>query len=88
MFGTFESHAHPMGVLSSAVSAMSTFYQEFLNPKDSQEVDEVIVRLMGKLPTIAAYAYKTSIGQPRIYPQNRLDYCGNFLNMMFCCSFR
>jgi len=82
-FDSFPRDAHPMGILSSGVSALSTFYQEFLNPKNPLEVNEVIVRLMGKLPTIAAYAYKTSINQPRIYPQNRLDYCQNFMNMMF-----
>ncbi|MGB0454086.1 MAG: citrate/2-methylcitrate synthase, partial [Bacteriovoracaceae bacterium] len=82
-FNAFPRDAHPMGVLASSVSALSTFYQEFLDPKNTEEVDEVIVRLMGKLPTIASYAYKTSIGQPRIYPQNSLDYCSNFLNMMF-----
>ena len=51
--------------------------------EDANDVDQVTVKLLGKLPTIAAYSFKTSIGQPRIYPQNHLDYCANFLNMMF-----
>lgn len=83
VFDAFPRDAHPMGILSAATCAMSAFYQELLDPKNTQNVDEVIVKLMGKLPTIAAFAYKTSIGQPRIYPQNHLEYCANFLNMMF-----
>jgi citrate synthase len=79
----FPRDAHPMAVLSSVVCAMSTFYTDSLDPTDPKQVDLSIIRLMAKLPTIAAYAYKTSIGQPRIYPRNDLDYCANFLRMMF-----
>jgi citrate synthase len=83
MFDAFPREAHPMGVLAAAVSAMSTFYQELLDPKDKKDVDELIIKLMAKLPTVAAYSYKTSINQPKIYPQNNLEYCANFMNMMF-----
>ncbi len=83
LFDVFPKDAHPMAVLGSAVCAMSSFYPESLDPADPKQVEVSIIRLMAKLPTIAAYAYKTSIGQPRIYPKNSLDYCSNFLNMMF-----
>lgn len=79
----FPRNAHPMAVLSSVVCGMSTFYPESLDPADPAQVQQSIIRLMAKLPTIAAYAYKTSIGQPRMYPKNSLDYCSNFLHMMF-----
>ena len=82
-YNGFPRDAHPMGVLSSVVGALSTFYQDSLNPRDAQQVEISVHRLMAKLPTIAAYAYKKSIGQPFIYPQNRLNYCENFLHMMF-----
>jgi citrate synthase len=62
---------------------MSTFYQDSLDPHDKQQVDISIVRLLAKLPTIAAFAYKKSIGQPYVYPDNSLSYCENFLKMMF-----
>jgi citrate synthase len=83
LYDGFPKDAHPMAILSSLVCAMSTFYQDSLNPKDPEQVDLSIRKLLAKLPTIAAFAYKTSIGQPRIYPQNSLNYCANFLNMMF-----
>jgi len=79
----FPRDAHPMAILSSVVSALSTFYQDSLDPDNPEEVAISIYRLMGKLPAIAAYAYKKSIGQPFIYPQNDLGYVENFLNMMF-----
>jgi len=79
----FPRDAHPMAILSSVVSAMSTFYQDSLNPQDADQVDVSIHRLLAKLPTIAAFAYKKSIGQPYIYPRNDLNYCQNFLRMMF-----
>lgn len=75
--------AHPMAILSSVVGAMSTFYQDSLNPHDPRQVEISIHRLLAKLPTIAAYAYKKSIGQPLIYPRNNFTYCENFLHMMF-----
>ena len=82
-FSGFPRDAHPMPVLSSAVSALSTFYQDTLYPFDDEKVDISTVRLMAKLPTIAAYAYKKSIGQPFLYPDNSLGYVENFLRMTF-----
>jgi citrate synthase len=82
-FDGFPRDAHPMAVLSSAVSALSTFYQECLDPFDQDQVESATVRLMAKLPTIAAYAYKKSIGQPLLYPDNSLGYVENFLRMTF-----
>jgi citrate synthase len=82
-FDAFPKDAHPMGVLSSVVSALSTFYPDSTNPHDPAQVQLSIIRLMAKLPTIAAYAYKRSIGQPLLYPNNSLDLIENFLTMMF-----
>jgi citrate synthase len=82
-FNGFPRDAHPMPVLSSAVSALSTFYQDALDPFDEDAVELSTVRLLAKLPTIAAYAYKKSIGQPFLYPDNSLDLVENFLTMMF-----
>lgn len=82
-YNGFPRNAHPMATLSSVVSALSTFYQDSLNPHDPRQVEVSIHRLFAKLPTIAAYSYKKSIGQPFIYPQNSLTYCENFLQMMF-----
>jgi citrate synthase len=75
--------AHPMATLSSVVGALSTFYQDSLDPRDPRQVEISVHRLMAKLPTIAAYSFKKSIGQPFIYPRNDLTYCENFLHMMF-----
>jgi citrate synthase len=82
-FDGFPRDAHPMPVLSSAVSALSTFYQDSLNPFDADHVELSTVRLLAKLPTIAAYAYKKSIGQPFLYPDNSKDLVENFLRMTF-----
>jgi citrate synthase len=82
-FGGFPRDAHPMAVLSSAVSALSTFYQDSLDPFDQEHVEISTVRLLAKLPTIAAYAYKKSVGQPLLYPDNSLGYVENFLRMTF-----
>jgi citrate synthase len=82
-FGGFPRDAHPMAILSAAVSALSTFYQDSLDPNDPRQVEISIHRLLAKLPTIAAYSHKKSIGQPFVYPQNDLSYCANFLQMMF-----
>jgi citrate synthase len=82
-FDGFPKDAHPMAILSSVVSALSTFYQDSDDPHDDDQVHLSIVRLMAKLPTIAAYAYKKSIGQPFLYPDNSLDLIENFLTMMF-----
>ncbi|MGZ4624903.1 MAG: citrate synthase [Kineosporiaceae bacterium] len=82
-FNGFPRDAHPMPVLSSAVSALSTFYQDSLNPFDPAQVEISTVRLLAKLPTIAAYAYKKSVGQPFLYPDNSLGLVENFLRMTF-----
>ncbi len=82
-FDGFPRDAHPMPVLSSAVSALSTFYQDSLNPFDQAQVELSTVRLLAKLPTIAAYAYKKSVGQPFLYPDNSLGLVENFLRMTF-----
>ncbi len=82
-FGGFPTDAHPMAVLSSAVSALSTFYQDSLDPFDDEHVEMSTVRLLAKMPTIAAYAYKKSVGQPFLYPDNNLGYVDNFLRMTF-----
>ncbi|GAA3782853.1 citrate synthase [Micromonospora maritima] len=82
-FDGFPRDAHPMAVLSSAVSAISTFYQDSLDPFDSEHVEMSTIRLMAKVPTIASYAYKKSIGQPLLYPDNSLGYVDNLLRMTF-----
>jgi citrate synthase len=82
-FNGFPRDAHPMPVLSSAVSALSTFYQDALDPFNEQQVELSTIRLLAKLPTIAAYAYKKSVGQPFLYPDNSLGLVENFLRMTF-----
>jgi citrate synthase len=82
-FDGFPRDAHPMPVLSSAVSALSTFYQDSLQPFDPRHVEISTIRLMAKLPTIAAYAFKKSVGQPFLYPDNSLGLVANFLRMTF-----
>jgi citrate synthase len=82
-FGGFPTDAHPMAVLSSAVSALSTFYQDSLDPFDAEHVEMSTIRLLAKMPTIAAYAHKKSVGQPFLYPDNTLGYVDNFLRMTF-----
>jgi citrate synthase len=79
-FEGFPKDAHPMPVCSAAVGALATFYQQ---PETAQSARDAATRLIAKMPTIAAYSFKHSLGQPFIYPQNRLDYCSNFLHMMF-----
>ena len=79
----FPRDAHPMAILSSVCGALSTFYQDSLSTTDPEQVNRSVLRLLAKLPTIAAYAYKKSIGQPFVYPRNDLTYCENFLRMMF-----
>lgn len=79
----FPRDAHPMAILSSVVGALSTFYQDSLDPHDQKQVEVSIHRLIAKLPTIASYAYKKSLGQPFAYPNNTVSYCENFLQMMF-----
>ncbi len=80
----FPSNAHPMGVLSSLVCSMTAFYPESLDPNRSKEdVYLSIIRIIAKLPTMAAWAYKNEKGQPLNYPKNSLHYCSNFLHMMY-----
>lgn len=80
----FPSNAHPMGVLSSMICSLSAFYPNSLNPNRSKdEVNLSIIRLLAKMPTFAAWAYKNEMGHPVNYPDNTLDYCSNFLKMMF-----
>lgn len=80
MFEGFTSSAHPMGVLSSMVASLSTFYPE---TDYKQEANLNIIRLISKIKTIAAFSYKKSLGQPYIYPRNDLSYTGDLLHMMF-----
>jgi citrate synthase len=82
-FNGFPRSAHPMPVLSSAVSALSTFYADSLDPHDPEHVEISTIRLLAKVPTLAAYAYKKSIGEPMLYPRNELSYAENFLRMCF-----
>ena len=82
-FDGFPRDAHPMPVLSSAVSALSTFYQDSLDPFDQEQVEISTIRLLAKVSTIAAYAYKKSVGQPMLYPDNSLGFVENFLRMTF-----
>ncbi len=79
-FEALPKDAHPMPVCAAAVGAMATFYQE---PESEEHTWETMIRLLAKIPTIAAYSYKHSIGQPFIFPRNDLDYTSNFLNMMY-----
>jgi citrate synthase len=82
-FDAFPRSAHPMAILSSATNAISTWYERYHKPSDPEAVAESAKRLIAKMPTIAAWAYKKSIGQPYIYPRNDLTYVENFLHMMF-----
>ena len=80
----FPSVAHPMGVLSSLICSLTAFYPNSLDPNNSkEEINLSIVRLMAKLPTFATWAFKNKVGHPVNYPDNGLDYCSNFLKMMF-----
>jgi citrate synthase len=75
--------AHPMAACSAVVGALATFYPDSLDPRSPREVEVSVHRLIAKLPTVAAYAYKHSIGQPFMYPDNRLSYVGNILRLLF-----
>jgi citrate synthase len=83
LFQGFPKDGHPMAILSCLVASLSTYYQDSYDPENSDHRQISIVRLIAKYPTLAAFAYKKSIGQPIIHPDNSLDYCSNFLNMMF-----
>jgi citrate synthase len=83
-FEAYPAKAHPMGVLSSMICSLSTFYPESLDPNRSPEAKNLtILRLLAKLPTLAAWSYKNSMRHPFMYPRNEHDYCKNFLYMMF-----
>ncbi len=82
-FNGFRYDAHPMAVLSAVVGSMSAYYHDTLDAADSEHRDIFAHRILAKLPTIAAAAYKLSIGQPFIYPRNDLNYCENLLHMLF-----
>ena len=83
-FQAFPPNAHPMGMLRSTTSSLSTFYPESQNPNRSViDIERTIHRLIAKLPTLAAQAYKHNMGHPTVYPSNDLGYVGNFLKMMF-----
>lgn len=79
----FPANAHPMGVLSSLVCSLTAFYPESITDRSKEQVDLSIVRLLAKMPTFAAWAFKNSLGHPVSYPKNKHDYCSNFLHMMF-----
>jgi citrate synthase len=83
LFDAFPSHAHPMPVLSSAVSALSTFFQDSLDPFNPEHVHVATIRLLAKVPTLAALAHKKSVGQPHAYPKNHLGLVENFMRMTF-----
>jgi citrate synthase len=82
-FGALPKDAHPMAACAAAVAALATFYPDSLDPRDQRQVEVSVHRLIAKMPTLASYAYKHSIGQPFMYPDNRLSYVGNFLRLMF-----
>jgi citrate synthase len=79
----FPHRAHPMQILASGVSAMATYYPDAIDPKDADAVDISSRRLIAKVPTMIAWAYKYGVHQPYMYPRNDLDYVSNFLQMMF-----
>lgn len=83
LFHAMPQNAHPMSVLAAGVSALSTFYQDSLDPHDLAQVELSTVRLMAKLPVLAAYSYKNSLGQALLYPDNNLSYVENFLRLCF-----
>jgi citrate synthase len=82
-FDGYPMTAHPMAILSAMVTSLSSFYPHALNAKADEYRDITIIRLISKLATIAAFSYKKNIGHPFVYPSNDLDYCSNFLRMMF-----
>jgi citrate synthase len=83
LFHAMPQNAHPMAVLAAGVSALSTFYQDSLDPNDPEQVELSTIRLLAKLPVLAAYSHKNSMGQALLYPDNSLGYVENFLRMNF-----
>eukprot|EP00494_Astrolonche_serrata_P033282 UN33551 len=82
-FNGFLHNAHPMSIMSSVVSALSSFFHDKLDISQAEDRMLCVYRLIAKMPTLAAYSYKTAIGEPIIYPQKKLSYAENFLHMMF-----
>ena len=83
LFGSLPKDCHPMAACSAAIGALSSFYPDSLDPRDPRQIEISTHRLLAKMPTMAAYAYNHSIGQPFMYPKNHLSYVANFLHMMF-----
>ncbi|MEY3999773.1 MAG: hypothetical protein RLZZ626_128 [Actinomycetota bacterium] len=83
LFHAMPQNAHPMSVLAAGVSALSTFYQDSLNPHDAAQVELSTIRLLAKMPVLAAYSHKNSLGQALLYPDNSLSMVENFLRMCF-----
>ena len=83
IFAGFPPDAHPMAILSAVVGALAIYCKESLDPRDPAQRQLAIWQMMAKMPAIAAFSHKQSIGEPFIYPENRLTYCQNFLQMMF-----
>lgn len=83
LYDHFPKDAHPMAILSSMVTTLSGYYTDSSDPLNPRHREISMTRLMAKTPTLAAYSYKKSIGQPFIYPRNSLSYVSNFMNMMF-----
>ena len=83
LFSGFNYDAHPMAMLTGVVGSLSAFYHDTTNNKDARHREIFAHRMIAKIPTIAAAAYKKYYGQPFMYPQNNLDYCSNLLQMMF-----
>jgi len=79
----FNHDAHPMGMLVSTLAALSTYYPDSKNIQDAESRKLQVYRLIGKIPTIAAYAYRHTLGLPYVYPDNELSYTGNFLSMLY-----
>ncbi len=82
-FRAFPTSAHPMAIISASISALSTFYPDSLDPKDPEQVELSTIRLLAKMPVVAAYAHKTSLGQALMCPDNSLGMVENFLRMTF-----
>src|SRR5262249_61033266 len=82
-YSGFRRDAHPMAIMVGVVGALSAFYHDSIDIKDPVQREMATIRMIAKMPTIAAMAYKYSIGQPFIYPRNELDYSSNFLHMCF-----
>src|SRR6202046_1017729 len=82
----FHYDAHPMGMLISTIAALSTFYPDAKDIFNPESRLKQTYRLIGKMPTVAAFAYRHCLGMPFAYPDNELSYCGNFLNMLFCTT--